>query len=159
MGNARHAELRLMVRRDMPEVLDIERHSFEWPWEEEDFQRQLRGRNSWATIAEYEEQIVGYMVYELHKTLFNVVNFAVHPLHRREGIGRAMVDKLKGKLSMRRRHSITLKVCETNMDALLFFRAMGLNAVKVERNAYEHNNRDAYLMRYRYVSQLDEAMA
>ena len=159
MDNARRAELRLMLRRDMPAILDIERHSFEWPWEEEDFVRQLLLRNCMGTIAEYEEQIIGYMIYELHKTRYDVVNFAVHPSYRRQDIGTQMVDKLKGRLSMRRRHSITVAVCETNMDALLFFRAMGMNAVEIERNAYEHNNRDAYLMRYRYVPQLDEAMA
>ena len=153
------AHIRWLIRRDMAEVLDIEDQSFEFPWTEEDFMRSLRGRNTIGMVVEYEERIIGYMIYELHKTRINIVNFAVHPSHRRQGIGTAMVDKLKGKLSMRRRHSITLKVCETNMDALLFFRAMGMNAVEVERNAYEHNNRDAYLMRYRYVSQLDEAMA
>jgi len=37
--------IRWMIRRDMPEVLDIESGSFEFPWSEEDFIRCLRQRN------------------------------------------------------------------------------------------------------------------
>ena len=33
--------IRWMIRRDMPEVLEIERKSFEFPWFEEDFIRCL----------------------------------------------------------------------------------------------------------------------
>ena len=36
--------IRWMIRRDMAEVLDIERQSFEFPWFEEDFIRCLRAR-------------------------------------------------------------------------------------------------------------------
>ena len=38
--------IRWMIRRDMPEILDIENQSFEFSWSEEDFIRCLRQRNS-----------------------------------------------------------------------------------------------------------------
>ena len=37
--------VRWMVRRDMPEVLEIEGESFDFPWSEEDFIRCLRQRD------------------------------------------------------------------------------------------------------------------
>jgi ribosomal-protein-alanine N-acetyltransferase len=38
-------DVRWMIRRDMPEVLDVEGDSFKFPWLEEDFIRCLRQRD------------------------------------------------------------------------------------------------------------------
>ena len=35
-----------MIRRDMPEVLDVENDGFEFPWSEDDFIRCLRQRTA-----------------------------------------------------------------------------------------------------------------
>ena len=69
--------IRWMIRRDMPEVLAIEGESFEFPWLEEDFIRCLRQRNCIGMVAEHEDRVVGFMIYELHKTRIHVLNFAV----------------------------------------------------------------------------------
>ena len=49
-----NVHIRWMIRRDMPEVLQIERTSFEYPWSEEDFIRCLRQRNCIGMVAEYD---------------------------------------------------------------------------------------------------------
>ena len=70
--------IRWMIRRDMPEVLDIENRSFEFAWTEEDFIRCLRQRNCIGMVAEHDERVVGFMIYELHKNRLHILNFAVH---------------------------------------------------------------------------------
>jgi ribosomal-protein-alanine N-acetyltransferase len=139
-----------MIRRDMSEVLQIEQQSFEFPWSEEDFIRCLRQRNCIGMVAEYEERVVGFMIYELHKSRLHVLNFAVSSDCRRHGIGRQMIDKLIGKLSAQRRNRIMLEVRETNLDAQLFFRSAGFLAISVLRDFYDDTTEDAYLMQYRY---------
>ena len=142
--------IRWMIRRDMPEVLDIESASFEFPWTEEDFVRCLRQRNCIGMIAERDDRVVGFMIYELHKTRLHILNFAVAARYRRCGVGGQMVTKLAGKLSSQRRTRVTLEVRETNLAAQLFFRAQGFRAVNVLRNYYEDTPEDAYVMQYRY---------
>jgi len=142
--------IRWMIRRDMPEVLDIEDESFEFPWLEEDFIRCLRQRNCIGMVAEYEDRVVGFMIYELHKTRIHVLNFAVAADYRRRGVGSQMVAKLIAKLSSQRRCRIVLEVRETNLPAQLFFRENGFRAVSVLRAYYEDTPEDAYLMQYRY---------
>jgi ribosomal-protein-alanine N-acetyltransferase len=142
--------IRWMIRRDMPEVLNIERESFEFPWAEEDFVRCLRQRNCIGMVAEYEDRVVGYMIYELHKTRLHILNFSVSESMRRLNIGAQMVEKLISKLSSQRRSRITLEVRETNLSAQLFFRDNGFRAVSVLRDYYEDTPEDAYLMQYRY---------
>src|SRR5688572_22543193 len=143
--------IRWMIRRDMPEVLQTEQESFEFSWTEEDFLRCLRQRNCIGMVAEQGEKVVGFMIYELHKSKLHILNFAVHPAHRRHGVGGQMVAKLVSKLSNHRRTRITLAVRERNLAAQLFFRAQGFRAVRVLRSYYEDSGEDAFLMHYAFA--------
>ena len=140
--------IRWMIRRDMPEVLTIERASFEFPWFEEDFIRCLRQRNCIGMVAEHAEQVVGFMIYELHKTRLHILNFSVAAEVRRRGVGTQMIEKLVGKLSSQRRTRITLEVRETNLAAQVFFRQSGFKATSVLRGFYDDSPEDAYLMQF-----------
>ncbi|MCA9111114.1 MAG: GNAT family N-acetyltransferase, partial [Planctomycetaceae bacterium] len=96
-------QIRWLIRRDMPEVLRIEQESFEFPWTEEDFLCCLRQRNCIGMVAERDHQIVGFMIYELHKARLNILNFCVAPEFRRQGVGTQMIVRLIDKLSQQRR--------------------------------------------------------
>ncbi len=87
--------IRWMIRRDMPEVLAIENESFEFPWCEDDFIRCLQQRNCIGMVAEHEDRVVGFMIYELHKTELQVLNLAVS--------GAVMPNLLENLIARRRR--------------------------------------------------------
>ncbi len=142
--------IRWMIRRDMAEVLDIERTSFEFPWYEDDFIRCLRQRNCIGMVAEHGERVVGFMIYELHKTRLHVLNFSVDEDFRHRGVGAQMAGKLVSKLSSQRRTQISLEVRETNLPAQLFFKQIGFRATSVLRDYYEDSPEDAYLMQFQY---------
>jgi ribosomal-protein-alanine N-acetyltransferase len=142
--------IRWMIRRDMAEVLEIESEGFEFPWCEDDFIRCLRQRNCIGMVAEQGEFVVGFMIYELHKTRLHLLNFAVARPFRRQGVGTQMLGKLTAKLSSQRRTRIMLEVRETNLPAQLFFRKLGFRAVSVLRDFYDDTTEDAYLMQYRH---------
>ncbi len=146
--------VRWMIRRDMAEVLAIESASFDSPWDEEDFKKCLRERNCIGMVAEKGEQVVGYMLYELHKRRLDILNFAVAPYWRRRAIGTQMVDKLISKMSSHRRTVISVPVADSNLPAQLFFRASGFRAVRVERDYFDEPKQDAYLMHYILRTQL-----
>ncbi len=148
--------IRWMIRRDMPEVLAIEHTSQEFPWCEEEFLRVLRQRNCIGMVAEHGERVVGFMIYELHKTRLQVLNFAVHPEFRRQGVGRQMVAKLAGKLSSHRRTRIALLLRETSLESQLFFKVQGFRASEVIREFFEDTSEDAYVMQYLYDDSLSD---
>lgn len=140
--------VRWMIRRDMQTVLAIEQASFPTPWEEEDFLRVLRHRNCIGMVAEWGDQILGYCMYELHNTSLEILNLAVCPQHRWQGIGSTMVAKLIDKLSSHRRTRVTAKVRESNLPTQLFFKALGFRAAQVVRGAFDDTDEDAYLFRF-----------
>jgi [ribosomal protein S18]-alanine N-acetyltransferase len=150
--------IRWMIRRDMPEVLGIERSSFEFPWSEDDFIRCLRQRNCIGMVAEHGDDVVGFMIYELHKSRLHILNFAVADTMRQREVGSQMVYKLISKLSSQRRRRITLEVRETNLSAQLFFKTCGFRATAVLRSYYEDSPEDAYVMQYHFVPELAAAL-
>jgi len=142
-------QIRWLIRRDMPEVLAIEQSSFRQPWSEEDFLGHLRQRNCIGMVAEHNQRIVGFMIYELHKARLQLLNFATGIDFRRLGVGLQMVNKLVDKLSQQRRQEILLEVRESNLEAQLFFKAQDFQAVRVMRAHYDDTTEDAYVMRFR----------
>lgn len=140
-----------MLPRDLSQVLAIETASFEFPWEEEDFIRCMKQPNCRCMVAEHNEnkQVVGFIIYELGKNWAQVLNFAVVPEYRRQGIGTEMLAKMIEKLSFKReRVRVRLEIRERNLPAQLFLRANGFRAVRILHNCYEDTSEDAYVMEY-----------
>ncbi len=145
MINQISAHIRWMVRRDMPEVLAIE---YEYPWCEEDFLRCLRQHNCIGMVVEHNDNIIGFVIYELNHNKINILNLAIHPEFRHRGVGRIIIYKLIGKLSCHRRNQITISLRETALGAQLFLRGLGFRATEVIRGYYPNTEEDAYLMCY-----------
>ena len=141
-------DLRWLIRRDLPQVLRIERECFEFPWTHDDFVVCLRQRSCIGMVAECGNDIHGFMVYELHKARLHVLNLAVAPAVQRMGFGRKMVERLIDKLGQQRRRAIMLEIRERNVDGQVFFRAMGFRAVGTIQSHYDETEEDAYIMRY-----------
>ena len=147
---------RWMIEKDLPEVLSIEAESFLSPWSEEDLRRCLSQRNAIGISAGPLDDtkrndithVDGFMVYELHRTRLQVLNFAVAMDCRRQGVGRKMVELLQSKLSLMKRTKIWFEVPEYNDDGLAFLRALGWRAKHIVRDRFEDDGRDAYLMQY-----------
>lgn len=135
--------VRWMIRRDMDEVLAIDAKNG-LQWTEEDFLRNLRQRNCIGMVAELGDEVVGYMIYDLHKWNLDILNLAVK--RQNEGVGTELIARLASKLSSHRRTAITLTVNETNLNALRFLQRKGFIGSLRRR---EFGSRDGILMTFR----------
>jgi len=140
-------DIRFLIRRDMPEVLEIEQQ-FSDPWTEDDFTASLMIRNVIGVVAEAKGLVLGYMIYELHKREFRVVSIAVYPQMHRLGIATQLIDKLAGKLNENAREKILLTVRESNLAGQLFFKRMGFRCVAITHGDYDDTNDAAYHFEY-----------
>lgn len=156
MSNATETKIAIhwLNRGDMGDVLRIESASFDDPWIEDDFLNVLRQRNCIGMVAELAGRVVGFMIYKLHKGNLEILDFAVDPRYRRQGVGRQMVDRLKNKLSQQWRTELQMLVRERNLVAQLFFRSQEFLAVDVLPNEYDDTDEDAYVMRYRLLPEV-----
>ena len=140
--------VRWMIRRDLPRVMEIDGLCFEFPWSEEEYIRCLRQRNCIGMVAERGDEIVGFMIYELHNNRIDLLALGVDPNYGRRGVGSAMIDRLISKLSPGRRDRITCCVVDVNLDANSFFRSLGFKASRVHRGTAA-GGMDEYGMVYR----------
>ena len=140
-------QIRWLIRRDMPSVLKIEGDCFDAPWADEDFLTYLTKCNCIGLVAEVEREVVGFVVYELHKPQLSIVNFAVSPESQRSGVGAAMIARLTDKLSQQRRNELLANVCETNEAMIGLLRSCGFKAVGLSRGQY--GELDGYEFAYR----------
>ncbi len=135
--------IRWVISRDFPEILGIENASFEFPWLEEDFLQLLRWRNCFGLVAETNDHVAGYMLYEHNKGRIDLLSLAVGPKFRRGGVGTELIAKLVAKLSHSRHPLLAVSVRDSNLSAHLFFRSLGFRCVQV-RHSYDDTADDAY---------------
>lgn len=109
------AHIRWLIVRDVPEVLSIDAEGFENPWSENVLRQNLLSRHNVGMVAEIEDRVVGFMVYELHLGLIHMVRFAVKESERRRGIGSDMVKKLQCRLHETRRRRLLLPVPDRSL--------------------------------------------
>lgn len=152
MNVARHTDtyhVRWANRRDLWEMVSVERASFHYPWSETEIVDALRQRNTIGMVAEADRScVVGHMIYEMHSDHIELMTLAVYPEFRRDGAGTALVEKLKTKISQQRRRFIVVMVAESNLGAQLFFRRMGFLATDVAKSWIDETGEDAYVFQF-----------
>lgn len=145
-----NVHIRWMIRRDWPEVLEIERANFEFPWTKEVLEQFLQQRFSIGMVAEFNQQVVGFINYELRKDHYLIVSVAVRRDLQRLGIGRKLVGNIIKKFGGNHvrsrvfRSRIETSVRESNLFAQLFFKELGFVASSVLKGVYEGTDEDAY---------------
>lgn len=138
--------MRWLIRRDLPEVLAIEREAFEQPWTQREFLRELRQQKVIGRVLEVGDHIAGYMVYENSKRHVTLLNMAVRHDLRRQWLGTGMLEALRDNCVARRRQSVGAWVDETNLRMHLLLRSCGFLAV--DRAVEYWPSRDALLFRW-----------
>jgi ribosomal-protein-alanine N-acetyltransferase len=152
--------IRWMIRADMPEVLAIENDRFPCPWGEDDFLRVLRNRNCIGIVATIgdgkDERVIGFMIYELHKTVLELLSIAVRRDVSRRGVGSRLIQKLRDKLSNQRRNRISFDVADWNLPGHLFLRSQGFVCDEIVPACWQEPDGDVDAYRFTFYHNTPE---
>ncbi|MDO5308247.1 MAG: GNAT family N-acetyltransferase [Planctomycetia bacterium] len=129
-------------------IMAIENASFEYPWIREDFEYCLKYDRCEGLLAEYNDQPVGYMIYEMRRRAVNLLTYAVAPHVRRRGLATIMFHRLFDKIDAQRPEVVCI-VRESNVEAQQFLNSLGFETLWVARGFYSETLEDAYRMTYR----------
>lgn len=149
-GSESPVSIHYLIRRLIPDVMTIETLCFEQPWTEAEFDRCLSHRGIMGRAAFVDDLLVGYVVFELYDDRYDILNLAVDPDYRRQGIGEALISERIAHLSDEHRNNITAQISETNVDAQLFFSRLGFIASWITYNAYESSDESGIEFIYRF---------
>lgn len=139
--------IRTMNVSDVPQIAALENRCFSDPWSERSVASELENPLSLWLVDEREEKVVGYIGSQSVPPEADVMNLAVAPEYRRQGIGRALLETLIRLLHNGGMESLTLEVRETNMPALALYTALGFREVGRRKKYYVNPTEDALILR------------
>jgi len=143
--SAQEVSLRPLVVSDLPAVLEIEHASFPSPWKPEFFLSEMSNPYARLVVAERAGLVIGYFCRWLVADEVHILNVAVHPDHRRWGVGKFLLQKILTEARQSGACSASLEVRASNLPAIALYQALGFQQVAIRRGYYE-NGEDALLM-------------
>lgn len=140
--------VRPMVDADLPKVLEIERASFPCPWGEWAFRVELKPPG-YAFVYELSGEVVGYAVLRIVRDEGHLLNIAVAPERRRQGIGTELLKSCIDLCTKKGVKDLWLEVRESNLGAISLYTKLGFTRVGIRRRYYQDTGEDAFIMRLR----------
>lgn len=167
--------LRYMSAADLPEVMEIDRLSFEIPWSEKSYRYEMyESEQSFMVVLEWyqerkatrlqkllhiqpyaERRVVGYGGMWFISGEAHISSIAVHPRGRGRGWGEILLAGMIRRGLMLNAEEVALEVRVSNYRAQNLYRKYEFKTVEIKPRYYRNNNEDAYDMR---MDALDEAV-
>jgi len=77
---------------DIDQIMEIENVSFPTPWHEKIFEMELKKPRALHSVCKKNNRVVGYLVSWMLYDEIHILNVAVHPDCRRNGIAKKLID-------------------------------------------------------------------
>jgi len=137
---------RPLTRDDADAVAAIEEKSFAMPWSRADFWREANNELATYIVGELDGKIVAYAGAWVSFNQAEVMNVAVEPELRGQGIGTILFGELIKAVKERGATAITLEVRPSNTAAVKLYENFGLKSVGRRKGYYLDNGEDALIM-------------
>jgi len=142
-------DIRRLAYADLPQVVAIERRAFPTPWSLAMFVLEL-SKPSGICLAAWRSgppagRLRGYLICSRYDTVWHVMNVAVDPDERRQGIATALLTDLMARVDDPDAR-YTLEVRRSNHGAIELYERFGFRAAGTRRRYYQDNGEDALIM-------------
>ncbi len=137
-----------LKEEDLEAILKIEQASFPLPWTRGMFEQELHIPTSHFFVAKTvpAKEIIGYAGYWQVVDELHLINIAVHPEYRRQGLGKHLLFYIlcDGKrLGLKK---ATLEVRASNLAAQRLYEQLGFKNIACRKHYYSDNLEDAIIM-------------
>ena len=136
-----------MNRQHVTQVAELEKICFSDPWSENSIASELDNKLAFWLVAEEGETVAGYIGSQTVMDETDMMNVAVHPDFRRQGIAEALVNGLVDRLKAMGSHCLTLEVRASNAPAISLYEKTGFSQVGLRKNYYRNPKEDALILR------------
>ena len=140
-----------MRQEHVAQVAELEKICFADPWSEKSVASELENPLSYWLVALDEDRVVGYVGSQTVLGETDMMNVAVRPEYRRQGIAEALILALIGQLRRRQSHCLTLEVRDSNTSARALYGKLGFLEIGRRRNYYRNPREDALILRKEWI--------
>lgn len=138
----------VLMREDhLEQIAELEKLCFSDPWSLRSITSELNNPLSLWVVAEENGVVAGYVGSQSVLGEADMMNLAVAPAYRRQGIGRKLVEELIRRLKEQGTHVLVLEVRASNDPAIGLYEELGFIQVGHRPNYYVHPKEDALILR------------
>ena len=133
---------------DLNSIEEIERASYPTPWSRSMFAGELAKPSS-ISLGAFDQvtgRLLGYLIISRYVDAWHVMNVAVAPEARRQGIATGLLQRLFEVTAGDGRRGYTLEVRVSNDGAIRLYERLGFHARGIRRGYYTDNREDALIM-------------
>ena len=139
--------IEIMTADHVSQVAELEKRSFQDPWSENSIASELNNPLSLWLVALEGDLVTGYVGSQTVLDETDMMNIAVHPDYRRQGIAEALVQELVSYLRKRGSRCLTLEVRCGNEPAKALYEKMCFHHIGTRKNYYRNPREDALILR------------
>ena len=136
-----------MTSDHVGQIAALEKLCFSDPWSEASVASELDNRLSAWFVALDGDSVAGYIGSQSVLDEADMMNVAVHPDYRRQGIGEKLVLALAQALTEKGIRGLMLEVRESNVPAIALYEKLGFRQVGLRKNYYRAPKENALIMR------------
>ena len=139
--------LETMNPSHVAQIAQLEKICFADPWSEKSIASELDNKLAFWLIAAEGDTVAGYIGSQTVMDETDMMNVAVHPDYRRQGIAEALVNTLVENLKKMGSHCLTLEVRASNDPAISLYEKLGFREIGRRKNYYRNPREDALILR------------
>jgi ribosomal-protein-alanine N-acetyltransferase len=129
-------EIRPMAENDIPNVIAVERASYQFPWSEGIFRDCLRVGYV-CRVVTINDEIIAYGVMSVGAGEAHILNLCVTEVYRCRGVGRRLLIYLIERGSASGMSEAFLEVRPSNTSAIRLYLSLGFEQVGMRRGYYQ----------------------
>ena len=139
--------LEQMTDAHVAQIAQLEKLCFSDPWSESSVASELNNRLAFWLVALDGDTVAGYVGSQSVLDEADMMNIAVHPNYRRQGIGRDLVLALSDALKEKGIRGLMLEVRASNAPAIALYEQLGFRQVGMRPNYYRNPKENALILR------------
>ena len=129
------------------QIAQLEKICFSDPWSEKSIASELDNKLAFWLVATEGDTVAGYIGSQTVMDETDMMNVAVHPGFRRQGIAEALINTLVENLKTMDSRCLTLEVRASNAPAIALYEKLGFSEIGRRKNYYRNPREDALILR------------
>ena len=135
-----------MTSAHVPQVAQLEGICFQDPWSERSIASELENPLSLWLVAMEKDRLLGYVGSQTVLDETDMMNVAVDPAARRQGVARALIQELTAQLKQRGSRKLSLEVRASNLGAICLYESLGFVRLGCRPGYYRNPREDAWIL-------------